>query len=96
MLRKFIDIQCHYHIYEQEMLAILKALLKWEEKLLGYRIHVVMDHKALEFFKMQSCLSSRQTRWMDYLTRFDFNIRYLKDTSNKVADALSQYYKHDY
>jgi len=53
MSRKFMDAQCHYQVYEQEMLAILEALLKWEDKLLGYRIHVVTDHKALEFFQMQ-------------------------------------------
>jgi len=45
--------QCHYQVYEQETLTILEALLKWEDKLLGYHIHVVMDHKALEFFQMQ-------------------------------------------
>jgi len=49
MSRNFMDAQCHYQVYEQEMLAILEALLKWEDKLLGYCIHVVMDHKALEF-----------------------------------------------
>ena len=63
---------------------------------MGYHIHVVTDHKALEFFKTQTCLTSRQTRWMDYLTRFDFDIRYVKGSLNKVADALSRYFKHDY
>ena len=95
MSRKFMEVQHHYRIHKQEMLTILKALLKWEDKLLGYCIHVVTDHKALEFFKMQSRLSSRQMRWMDYLARFDFNIRYVKGTLNKVADALSRYYEYD-
>jgi hypothetical protein len=35
-------------------------------------------------------------RWMEYLVRFDFDIRYVKGELNKVADALSQYYEHDY
>jgi NDP-sugar pyrophosphorylase family protein len=83
-------------VFKHETLAILKALLKWEDKLLGFHIHVVTDHKALEFYKMQSRLSSRQTRWMEYLARFDFDIRYVKGTLNKVADALSHYYEHDY
>ena len=82
-------------MFEQETLAILEALLKWEDKLIGYRVHVVTDHQALEFFKTQLRLSSRQTRWMEYLSRFDFDIRYVKGNSNKVADALSRYYEHD-
>jgi len=56
---------------------------------------VVTDHKVLEFFKMQLRLSSHQTRWMEYLSQFDYNIRYVKGKVNKVADALSRYYEHD-
>jgi hypothetical protein len=96
MSKMFTDAQWNYHVFEQETLAILEALLKWEDKLLGYCIHVVTDHKALEFFKTQLCLSGRQTRWMEYLARFDFDIRYVKGELNKVADALSRYYEHDY
>ena len=89
MTKKFTDAQQNYRVFEHEMLAILEALLKWEDKLLGYHIHVVTDHKALEFFKTQIHLSARQTRWMEYLVRFDFDIRYIKGELNKVADALS-------
>ena len=66
------------------MLAILEALLKWkwENKLLGYCIHVVMDHKALEYFQTYLRLTARQMRWIDYLMRFDFDIRYIKGTLN--------------
>jgi hypothetical protein len=96
MSKKFTDAQWNYRVFEQETLAILEALLKWEDKLLGYRIHVVTDHKALEFFKTQLHLLGRQTRWMEYLARFDFDIRYVKGELNKVADALSQYYEHNY
>jgi hypothetical protein len=32
---------------------------------------------------------------MEYLSRFDFDIQYIKGTSNKVADSLSQYYQSD-
>ncbi|SJL18178.1 uncharacterized protein ARMOST_21755 [Armillaria ostoyae] len=34
-------------------------------------------------------------RWMEYLSRFDFDITYVKGVSNKVADALSRYYESD-
>jgi hypothetical protein len=61
MSRKFTDAQRHYRVFEQETIAILEALLKWEDKLIGYHIHVVTDHQALEFFKTQDRLSSQQT-----------------------------------
>src|ERR1700749_4813261 len=34
-------------------------------------------------------------RWMEYLSRFDFDIQYVKGSSNKVADSLSWYYQSD-
>src|SRR6202040_509779 len=34
-------------------------------------------------------------RWMEYLSRFDYDIQYIKGTSNKVADSLSRYYQLD-
>src|ERR1700676_854218 len=78
-----------------ETLAILKALLKWEDKLIGNHLHVVTDHQALEFFNTQRRLSHHQMQWMEYFSRFDYNIQYIKGTSNKVADSLSRYYQSD-
>ena len=49
--RKFTSAQRAYHTYEREALAIMEALLKWEDKLLGRKIHIITDHKALTFFK---------------------------------------------
>src|ERR1700722_17023577 len=33
--------------------------------------------------------------WMEYLSWFDYDIQYIKGTSNKVADSLSRYYQSD-
>ncbi|KAG6893317.1 hypothetical protein C0992_010503 [Termitomyces sp. T32_za158] len=46
--------QQNYAVHKLETLAILEALLKWEDKLMGYKIHIITDHKALEFFKTQA------------------------------------------
>ena len=32
---------------------------------------------------------------MEYLRRFDYDIQYIKGTSNRVADSLSRYYQSD-
>jgi hypothetical protein len=95
MSKKFTTIQQNYAVHELEMLAILEALLKWEDKLIGYRAYVITDHKALEFFKTQINLSHYQWRWMDYMSHFDFDITYVKGELNKIADCLSHYFKSD-
>jgi hypothetical protein len=82
-------------VHELETLAILKALQKWEDKLVGHKFHVITDHKALEFFQNQAQLSSQQQRWIDYLSQFDFDITYVKGEYNKVADCLSRYFESD-
>ena len=62
MSKKFTAAQMNYRVFKMETIAILEALLKWEDKLLSQKILVVTNHKALEFFKMQRCLNSRQAR----------------------------------
>ena len=32
---------------------------------------------------------------MEYLSQFDYDIQYIKGTSNRVADSLSRYYQLD-
>jgi len=57
---------------------------------------VVTDHKALEFFKTQRRLNSRQVQWMEFLAWFDYDIKYVKGKTNLVADALSRYYENNH
>jgi hypothetical protein len=94
MSKKFTAVQMNYQVFEMETITILEALLKWEDKLLGWKI-VVTDHKALEFFKMQWHLNSWQAWWIEFLARFNYNITYVNGETNLVADMLSRYYEND-
>jgi len=87
MSRKFSTAQHNYHIFEMETLAILEALLKWEDKLIRNHLHMVTDHWALEFFKIQRRLSHRQMQWMEYFSRFDYNIQYVKAPATRLLTA---------
>jgi hypothetical protein len=95
MSKKFTTAQRSYFTYEQETLALLEALLKWEDKLLGHPINLVTDHKSLEFFKKKDHRANRQIRWSQYFERFDCVITYVEGPRNKVADCLSRYYAED-
>ena len=90
--KKFTNAQVSYRTYEQEALAILEGLKKWEDKLLGRPFEILTDHKALQFFETQGGMSNRQIRWWEYISRFNANIVYIEGKLNKVADALSWYY----
>jgi hypothetical protein len=95
MSRKFTSAQHNYHPTEQETIVILEALLKWEDKLIGYPVTVVTDHKSLEYLKTQTKLSSCQTRWLEFLQWFNISVKHVDGSTNKVVDALSQYYKYN-
>ena len=90
--KKFSTAQLSYLTYEQETLAILEGLLRWEDKLLGRRIVIITDHRTLEFFNTQRSISLGQTRWYEYLSRFDYSISHVEGLRNVVADALSRMY----
>ena len=55
-------------MHEQETLAILEALVQWEDKLLGVPFNLVTDNERLSYFKTQAKLTSQQLRWEDYLS----------------------------
>ena len=85
MSKKFSAAQQNYRTHEHETIAILEALIKWEDKLLGQKFVVVTDHKSLEYFKTQLHLSSCQTRWWEYISCFNFTIQHVDGNTNCVA-----------
>ena len=93
--KKFMSAQHNYCTHKHETLAVLEALMKWEDKHLGRKFTVVTDHKGLEYFKTQPNLSLRQTRWWEYFSRFNYNTIHIDGTRNQVADSLSRYYEYD-
>ena len=59
--KKFMSTQHNYHTHKHESLAVLEALMKWEDKLLGRKFTVVTDHKGIEYFKNDNTIASRSS-----------------------------------
>ncbi len=94
MSKKFTATQCSYFRYELEALGILKALTKWLDELTGgCKFTVVTDHKALTYFKAKQHSTGHHIRWQNFFYGFNCDIIYIEGRKNKVADALSHYYK---
>jgi hypothetical protein len=88
--RKLNESERLYSIYDKEMLAIMHALTKFRQYLVGSRFVEKIDHNNLKYFLDQKDLSERQQKWVSKIQAFDFDNEYVKGKRNIVADALSK------
>ena len=79
-----------YNIYDKEMLAIMHALDKFWQYLVGARFVVKSDHNSLKYLLEQKDLNERQQKWVSRIQAYDFDIEFVKGKNNVVADALSR------
>eukprot|EP00253_Pinus_taeda_P012980 PITA_12980 len=88
--RKLKEHEQKYSAYDLELTAVIHALKMWRHYLVGRKFLLMTDHHSLTSYFSQPTLNARQTRWVDFLGNFDFEIKHLKGKENRVADALSR------
>jgi hypothetical protein len=88
--RKLRGPELLYNIYDKEMLAIMHALAKFRQYLVGARFVVKSDHNSLKYLLEQKDLNERQQKWVSRIQAYDFDIEFVKGKNNVVADALSR------
>jgi hypothetical protein len=74
--------------YNKEMLAIMHALAKWRQYLLGIKFLIRTEHNSLQYLLRRKNLSTEQQKWMEKLSTFDMEIIHKKGKDNIVVDAL--------
>jgi hypothetical protein len=79
-----------YSIYDKEMLAIMHALTKFRQYLVGNKFVVKIDHNSLKYFLDQRDINECQQKWVMKVHAFNFDIEYFKGKKNIVADVLSR------
>jgi hypothetical protein len=57
---------------------------------MGKKFELRIDHFGLKHFFGQPTLNARKTRWLKFLSEYDFKIKYIKGKENKVVDALNK------
>src|SRR3954447_5775091 len=90
--KKHIAAECNYEIYDKELMAIVRCFEEWRAQLESapHPIQVLTDHKNLEYFMTSKLLNRRQARWSEFLSRFDFKIKFRPGKLNTKADALTR------
>jgi len=80
----------NYPNFQIETLVIIDAVHAFDELLAEHHFTIVTDHESLTHMRKQKHLGSRQQCWVDFLSRYDFDIIYRKGKTNYLADALSR------
>ena len=88
--RKLKNYERHYSIYDKEMLAIIHALTKFRQYMVGNKFKIKTDHNSIKYFLEQKELNERQQKWVSKVQAYDFEIEYVKGKNNVVVDALSR------
>lgn len=73
-----------------EVLAIKECILYWQYKLIGSKFTIFTDHKPLENFNVKKSKDPELIVLLNYISNFDFDIKYNPGKNNAEADSLSR------
>jgi len=76
-------------VYEWELMAIVFAVQKWRQHLMGHPVIIKIDQRSLKYLLEQRVLVGEQQKWVSKLLGYDFEVQYKLGKDNRVADELS-------
>ncbi|KAL1952649.1 hypothetical protein VTO42DRAFT_4566 [Malbranchea cinnamomea] len=83
--------ECNYEIHNKKLLAIVKCCREWESELKSVRDFLVLtDHKNLTYFITTKKLNERQIHWQEFLTQFNFRIKYRPGHEDELSVLSSE------
>lgn len=89
--QKLKNYEVRWSIPRKELFAVVKAVVRWEEFLLGKEFIIVTDHKALvhQLTALEKIPRVLQV-WANILSRFSFKVLHIDGDENIFADKLSR------
>ncbi|KAL8440745.1 hypothetical protein Emag_007764 [Eimeria magna] len=94
MSKRMTDTEMRYAAYDQELLALIRALEKWRRLLLRAHVTAYTDHQGLQYLlKLRGGkpVQGFVGKWLDFLADLKhLKIVYAPGASNIIADAASR------
>jgi hypothetical protein len=88
--RKLKDHEMNYATNDLELFYIVHALRMWRHYLMGKIFELRIDHIGLKCLFKQPTLNFRKTRWLEFLSEYDLDIKHTKGKGNNIVHALSR------
>jgi len=73
-----------------ECFAIKESILYWQYHLMDKKFTIFSDHKPLENFNIKNCQDPELLTILEYISNFNFDIKYNPGKNNAEADSLSR------
>jgi RNase H-like domain found in reverse transcriptase/Integrase zinc binding domain/Reverse transcriptase (RNA-dependent DNA polymerase)/Chromo (CHRromatin Organisation MOdifier) domain len=88
--RKLSQCELLYPVREKELLAIVHALRIWRPYLLDKPFVVETDHQTLQELLTQRTCTQRLARWLNLISEYRPEFRWIPGETNATADGLSR------
>jgi len=91
--RSMQPAELNYEIYDKELLAIFEAFRQWRNYLEGsaHGVLSTLRPQELEYFATTKQLTRHQVGWSEYLSGFNYLIRYRAGRLGTKPDALTHH-----
>ena len=89
--RKLKEHEKNYATQDLELAAIIHALKMWQHYLIGRKFLFMSANIGLKYLFDQQNLNATESRWVTFLSEYDFEIKHIKGKENKFANALCCY-----
>jgi len=88
--KKHTPAECNYNIYDNELMAVVRAFEEWRAYLIEQPVTVRLNHQNLRYFTTKRLLNQRQARWSEFLSQFNYTIELLPGKAHGKVDALTR------
>ena len=90
----FNGAERNYDVHDRELLAFVHAIQHWEHYLLSIPFEWHTDHRNLTYFMEKQDLTSRQHRWSQVMSQYNYTPHHREGKKMYLTDPMSRQIQH--